>query len=317
MAKAYDVITFGDTCVDLVLTDRDMMPEFGQKEKIIKDYSIEMGGSCCIFASQIAKLGLRTAVLGKLGSDELSGIIKSTLESLNVSTQYLKGNEDIKTGLTVVLNKIVDRGMLTYNGTISAAGIDDFDERLYLNTRHFHIGSYFLMTGLQKHYPFLIDRLKENGTTVSLDTNWDPEGNWDSGLWDILPKIDVFLPNENELMAITQKNTVDKAIDKIKDIIPVIAVKRGKAGASVYYEGKRYDADSLNMPVIDTIGAGDSFDGGFIYSLLRGYSIEDCLKVACICGSYSVRVQGGIKGQALIKDIIFAAEGKYGLSIKV
>lgn len=314
MAKEYDVITFGDTCIDLVLTDRNMMPEFGQKEKLIENYSLEMGGSCCIFASQIAKLGLKTAVLGKVGRDEFGSIIKNTLKSYNVSTDYLKEDEHSKTGLTVILNKIVDRGMLTYNGTITAAGIDDFDESLFSNTRHLYIGSYFLMSNLQKHYPHLIDKLKENGATVSLDTNWDPDGNWDSGLWDILPKIDVFLPNENEIMAITHENILKNAIDKIKDKIPMVVVKRGKAGALAYCGGREYVADSLDMPVVDTVGAGDSFDGGFIYSLLKGYSMEDCLQTACICGSCSVRAYGGTRGQVWISDI---TEKNYGQKLKL
>ncbi len=306
MAKDYDVITFGDTCVDLVLTDKNMAPEFGQKEKIIADYSLEMGGSCCIFASQTAKLGLKTAVLGKVGGDELGSMIINTLKSSHVSTDYLKEDAQNKTGLTVVLNKISDRGMLTYNGTIDAAGLDDFDESLYGNARHLHIGSYFLMTRLQKHYPGLIDKLKESGTTVSLDTNWDPEENWDSGLWDILPRVDVFLPNENELMAITREGTIDKAVDKLRDKIPVIAVKRGKTGASAYCGGRRYDAASLDVPVVDTIGAGDSFDGGFVYGLLRGYGIEDCLRAACVCGAYNVQARGGTRGQAWLNDILSA-----------
>jgi sugar/nucleoside kinase (ribokinase family) len=196
--------------------------------------------------------------------------------------------------------------MLTYNGTTAAAGIDDFNESLYVNARHLHTGSYFLMTRLQKHYPDLIDKLKKSGTTVSLDTNWDPGENWDSGLWDILPRIDVSLSDENELMAIIHEDALDRAIDKIKDKIPVIAVKRGKAGASAYCGGLKYDAALLDVPVIDTIGAGDSFDGGFVYGLLSGYGVEDCLRAACICGAYSVRAQGGTGGQAWLNDTLSA-----------
>ena len=304
MNKEIDVLTLGDLCVDLIITGKDVIPEFGQKEKLVDDYSLEMGGSCSIFACQTGKLGLNTAVVGKVGTDQFGELIISTLKESGVSVEYIKKDYNWKTGITVALNTVDDRGMLTYNGTIDGVELEDISDELLKSVRHLHIGSYFLMKRIQPYYPEIVKKLKSYGATISLDTNWDPEEKWDSGIWDIMPYVDIFFPNENEAMAITKTDSIEKAIKELKKIIPVLAVKKGKDGAVVYSDGKTYYSPSINVVKVDAVGAGDTFDGGFIYGYLSGKSIEECARIGCICGSLNTRMTGGTKGQPVLEEIL-------------
>ena len=304
MKKEIDVLTFGDLCVDLIITGKDVVPEFGQKEKMVENYALEMGGSCSIFACQTGKLGLRTAVVGRVGPDQFGNLITGTLQDAGVMTDYIIIDEGQKTGLTVALNKVDDRGMLTYNGTIDGVEPEDITDELLKSVRHLHIGSYFLMKKLQPHYPEVVKKLKAYGATISLDTNWDPEEKWESGLSDILPHVDIFFPNENEAMAITRESSVEKAIEKLKEMIPILAVKKGKDGAVVYADGRIYHSPAIDVVKKDAVGAGDSFDGGFVYGFLSGRSMEDCARIANICGSLNTRMEGGTKGQPSLDEVM-------------
>jgi sugar/nucleoside kinase (ribokinase family) len=305
MKKGIDVLTLGDLCVDLILADNDIIPEFGQKEKIFSDYSIEMGGSCSIFACQTAKLGLNTTLIGSVGADIFGELICSTLKDSGVSIERIKTDQNIRTGMSVVLNRYNDRAILTYKGSIDAVDVNDISDKILQSVRHFHVGSYFLMKKIQPYYVEILKKLKVNGATVSLDTNWDPEGKWNDGLWEIMPYIDVFFPNENEAIAITGEKDIYQAVKRLTKEVPLLVVKRGKDGAAAYTDKTSFTAKALPVEtVIDTVGAGDSFDGGFIYGFLSGRTIKESLDIGCICGSLNTRKAGGVKGQPAVDELV-------------
>jgi len=304
MEKGIDVLTIGDLCADVILSGDDIVPEFGQKEKLIDDYDIEMGGSCSIFACQAAKLGLKTVVIGKVGCDPFGDVIYRTLETAGVDTSYVSRDPYSKTGVTVILNTGKDRAMLTYTGTINAVEPADIPEQVLESARHLHIGSYFLIRKIQSYYPKIIEKMKKQGATISLDTNWDPEEKWGDGLWRILTYVDIFFPNENEIKAITGKDSLEKAVAELKDMIPIIAIKKGAEGAEVYSDGNVYHAKALPVEVADTVGAGDSFDAGFLCGYLKGATIQECARMGCICGSLNARMPGGTRGQPKLEELL-------------
>lgn len=305
MNKMYDVITALDICIDFLIGLGDTIPEFGQKEKIVDSYDVELGGSCCIFACQAAKLGLKTSGIGVAGKDSFGDIVLKKLSDSGVITDNIRIDSSIKTGMGAALcKKSGDRSILTYLGTIDAVVLEDYKDNLIMNTRHIHIGSYYLMKKLQPYYVEILKKAKQEGVSVSLDTNWDPEETWDSGIWDILPYVDIFLPNENEAKLITGESTIEDATRKLAATVPIIAMKLGKNGACAYNKDGFYKSDALNVKVIDTVGAGDSFDAGFVYGYLRGMGIADCLKMGCICGSLNTSMSGGIEGQPNEKNAL-------------
>lgn len=303
MIKQYDVLTFGDICMDLIISGKDVVPEFGQKEKLIDGYAVELGGSCPIFAGQAGKLGLRVLMAGRAGCDAFGDIACKKLAAAGVSLDCIKREKNIKTGITVHLNKGNDRAMLTYAGTMDLVEASDVDEEMLCSVRHLHIGSYFLLKKLQPHYPGIIRKIKAQGGTVSLDTNWDPDEVWDGGIRNILPYVDVLLPNENEAKALAGEMSVEKAIEKLRAFVPVIALKKGKDGAVTYTKDGIYHTPSYDVPTVDAIGAGDSFDAGFIYGYLSGRDIGECARMGCICGSLNTRAPGGMEGQPLLDEL--------------
>ena len=298
----FDVVTAFDICVDFLMDLGKIEPEFGQKEKLVNGYGLEMGGSACIFACQCSKLGLSTAGVGSIGNDSFGAFMLECLKKDGVDTSFIRNNQE-KTALTLCLNKDGgDRSILTYMGamdTVQRAWI----EELLPKTRHLHICSYYLLKSLQTAYPDILKKAKELGVTVSLDTNWDPDENWDGGIRNILPYVDVFLPNENELMLITEQDNVQDALRYAGVLVPTIIVKCGKDGAYAYQKGEIHKCDALKVTVADTVGAGDSFNGGFIYGFLSGLSVADCLKAGTICGSLNASKPGGTAGQPKLADL--------------
>lgn len=303
ISMLFDVVTFGDLCADLVLNDKDIKPEFGQTEKLIEGYSLEMGGSCSIFACQCAKLGLKTAVIGKVGDDLLGRLIIETLEKSGVCTDYIIKDKKLRTGISAALNNGTDRAILTYKGTIDCIETNDIPYDVLHNTRHLHIGSYFLMKKLQKEYTDICPDLRKAGISVSLDTNWDPEQKWDSGIYELLKYVNIFLPNENEIKLIANKDTIKDAVNKLKDYIPIIAIKMGADGAAVYSNNNVTKCSALSLKPVDTIGAGDNFDAGFLYAWLSGLELDKCIKIGCMVGGLSTLKSGGVKGQPSIYEI--------------
>ena len=303
--KKYDVLTAFDLSVDFLVDLGESVPEFGQKEKLVPDYNLEMGGSACIFACGCAKLGLSTTGVGSVGADSMGDFMRDTLKSQGVDIAHIRQHEN-KTALTLCLTQQVDnktdRAILTCMGamdTIEPAWL----EGLLAQTRHLHVCSYFLLKGLQAAYPRLLAKAKELGVTISLDTNWDPEETWDSGIGEILPFVDIFLPNEQELMHITKINNVQDALETLGKTVPIIAVKCGEQGAYAYCKGEIFRSQALPSKVLDTVGAGDSFNAGFIHGYLNQYNMTQCLQIGTICGSLNTRFAGGIKGQPNLAEL--------------
>lgn len=304
--KPYDIIVFGDTCVDLILRDADVAPQFGQVEKTVADYDLVMGGSCCIFAAQAAKLGLRVAILGRVGADYFGKLITDTLAEARVDTRFLEVDEALRTGITVHLVQGDDRAMLTHMGSLNALTAADVTDDILASARHLHYGSLYLQTGLLPHWVDILARAKHRGLTVSLDTNWDPAERWDHDLERAYPHIDVLLPNEQEAMYLSGKDSYGEAIADLRKRVPLLVVKRDIAGA-VAWQGEQEFAQSVFEATEggDGIGAGDSFDAGFLAGWLNGLPLASCLSLACECGRGVAGGVGGVAGQPHLSDFSF------------
>ncbi len=275
------------------------MPRFGQVEQLVGDYTLEMGGSCCIFACQAAKLGLRVGILGRVGDDGFGRLILCRLEECGVDTRHMVVDPSLKTGLGIALCKDDDRAILTYMGSISALGPADVSEGFLASARHLHHGSFFLHTGLRPRVPDIFRRARGLGLTTSLDTNWDPDERWDSTLAEVLPLTDILMPNEQEARYISGQADLTEAVARFHaQGVSIVAVKRGADGAGVYTERESYErAVAPAEEGGDSVGAGDSFDAGFLAGWLRGLSLAQCLDIACRCGRAVAGAMGGVAGQ--------------------
>lgn len=301
--KRYDILTVADICVDVILNG-NVIPEFGQIEKNVDSFALELGGSACIFASQFSKLGGRIGLLGTVGKDTFGDVVRSKLSNAGVDISLLKTSPGIDTGCGVSLVDGTDRAILTYQGTIDATTRRDLFPELSSMTAHWHIASYYLLKNLFSYWPTWIKTLKESGVTVSIDTNWDPAQTW-KGIVELLPLVDVFLPNVSEAKAITGKKDIIQAGRHLASFGPLVVIKNGKDGA-IAFSGdniKSFDTppELKSLPVKDTVGAGDSFDAGFLRGWLLNMDLDKCLELGIRCGSANITDKGGIAGQLIEK----------------
>lgn len=296
--KQYDILTIGDMCVDLIVTGDDVVPRFGQCEKLIGDYELEMGGSCNIFACQAAKLGLRVGIIGRVGDDDFGRLVMRRLVESGVDVQHVIVDPSVKTGLGIALCQGNDRAILTYLGSLNAIYPEQISDDLLRSARHLHHGSYFLQTNLRPAIPGIFARARAFGLSTSLDTNWDPEERWNGTLQQSLQVTDVFLPNEQEARYISRTSNVDDAIRVFQGMgVAVTAVKRGEEGTQVVSKGERHTCALPATTGGDSIGTGDSFDAGFLAGWMRGLPLKECLQIGCHCGKEVAAQVGGIRSQ--------------------
>jgi sugar/nucleoside kinase (ribokinase family) len=302
MPQNFDVLVVGELNADLILRG-DVTPAFGQVEKLVDDATLTLGSSSAICACGLARLGLRVAFAGKVGDDEFGRFTARELAARGIDTSSIVVDPALKTGLSVILSRGNDRAILTYSGSIAALRLEEINPSLLARARHLHLGSYFLLDHLRPDAPKLFEAARAHGLTISLDTNYDPSEQWQGGLAATLRQTDIFLPNETELCAIARKDTVEAALAEMPPHL-VVALKLGARGAMAQQGGQHQRAGSVPVNVVDTTGAGDSFDAGFLYGHLAGWELARTLRFACVCGSLSTRAAGGTGAQATLAEAL-------------
>ena len=260
-----------------------------------------------IFACGAARLGLRVAFIGKAGDDEFGRFMLRELNQRGIDTSGVVIDPRLPTGLSVILSRPFDRAILTLLGSIAALRFDEIDLSLLSRARHLHLGSYYLLDALRPEVPHLFDEARARELTISIDTNYDPTEQWAGGLREALQRVDVFLPNETELLAITHEDSIEAGLDRLAEL-PTVAVKLGARGAAARRGSHIVYADSIPVKVVDTTGAGDSFDAGFVYAYLTGQDLVQALRLACACGSLSTRAAGGTAAQATLDEALAALQ---------
>ena len=311
----YEVMTLVDICVDMILTG-NVRPRFHQVEQIVGDLSLQLGGSAAIFASQMTKLGTRTAALGWLGADAFGDFALAEIQKTGVDVSRLKRHATMKTGVGVALSEIEDRAILTYMGTLDAPNSSDLDPSLLGLFAHWHIGAYFLLRGLHPHWSEWLRSCRTAGITTSLDPNWDPHERW-TVITEILPFIEIFLPNEAEALAISGQTNIHDAAASLSQYGPLVVVKCGERGAIAARGNELWELDARRSPVspthiVDTTGAGDNFDAGFLHGWLAEWDVNACLELGHQCAVSSLQHAGGIQGQIVIPAATAADSGKRG-----
>jgi sugar/nucleoside kinase (ribokinase family) len=303
MEKELDVLVVGELNADLILQG-DVVPVFGQVEKLVDDATLTIGSSSAIFACGVARLGLRVAFVGKVGDDPIGRFMCDALAARGIDTRGVVVDPILKTGLSVILSRGADRAILTYLGTIAALRATDVDRTLLARARHLHMGSYFLHEALLPDIPRLFAETRAHGLTISLDTNYDPAERWDSGVAQVLPDVDLFFPNQTELCAIAGTPEADDALARLAAMGPSVAVKLGADGAIARHGAVVVTAPSIPVQVVDTTGAGDSFDAGYVYGHLAGWQPARTLRFACVCGALSTQAAGGTVAQPTLEEAL-------------
>ena len=289
----YDLLTAGELNADLILTGLKQAPVLGL-EILADGYKECMGSSTAICACAASSLGLRTAFFGKVGGDAYGDLAMKTLRRWGVDTGAVIRSPQMRTGVTVSMSTPHDRALVTWYGDT----IDSFDaEEIPLGTlpaRHLHVGSYFLQRRLHAGLPEAFRRAREMGMTTSLDAGWNERGDWTESLGSVLPQTDYFFPNEKEAACIAGTDDMDEAARRIAAMGCTAVIKLGAEGSLCCgKDGRILRCEGFRVRAVDTTGAGDSFNAGFLRAVLRGEPPERCLLWGNAAGAVCVQHEGG------------------------
>lgn len=305
----FDVVVLGDANPDLVLRGGEVEPAFGQAERLVEEARLTIGGSGAIFACGAARLGLAVAFVGVLGDDAFGRFMVEALRDRSVDTSGCIADRERPTGVSVILSRGDDRAILTSKGTIADLRGELVDRDLLRSARHVHASHYFLQGGLRGDLRDLFREAHAAGGTTSVDPNWDPAEEWDGGLLELLSETDCFLPNSVEARRIAGVDDVDAATVALAGRGATVAVKLGERGGLAVGGDEVVRSEAVPASVIDTTGAGDCFDAGFVAGRLAGWPLGRCLGLAVACGSLSTRDLGGTGAQPTMEEALAALEG--------
>jgi sugar/nucleoside kinase (ribokinase family) len=307
-----DLYVIGDVNPDILVIDADVVPEFGQVEKYVGTIKMTVGGSSAITACGVARLGLRVAHGGVVGDDMLGRAILEALRDRGVDASTISIDDAIPTGATVHLGTGENRAMLTATGTINRLRAEDVPREILPHIRHLHAGSTAIQPKLRPGLPALFREARAAGVTCSFDTNWDPDRRWE-GIDPMLAATDLFFPNEREAALISgvmdpleaARTLVARAdaAGRDADAGPLtVVVKMGADGALAVRGDQALRLPADEVKVVDSTGAGDGFNAGFLYGFLDGRSLSESLALAVACGTLSTRAIGGVDGQATLEE---------------
>lgn len=299
------VLVAGDANLDLVLRG-DVEPRFGQAEHLLDSANLVLGSSAGICAAGLARLGVDTALVARVGADVFGTRTSELLASAGVDTRSLAVTDE-PTGLSVILSVPGDRAILTLTGAL--AGLTGAEVLAAVDgTQHLHVAAFFLVPELALELPAVLAQVRARGVTTSLDTNWDPTERW-VGVAECLPHLDLLLPNAQEALALARA-LGDAPVDALGAAFflarrgPTVVVKDGAAGGfAVSPDGSVAQAAGLVVDVADTTGAGDSFDAGFLTAWLDRRPLAEAVRWAAVAGSLSTRGVGGTGGQATRAEV--------------
>ncbi len=287
------ILVIGELNVDLIMNQLQGEPEYGKEQKA-SEMNLVMGSSSAIFACNIASLGTPVSFAGMVGDDMFGKFVRHSLVQKRVNIDHVKTSKTAKTGVTVAFNKANERLMVTHPGAMELFGQDDLAPSLFEEFDHLHISSIFFQPQLKKDLASIFQSAKEAGLTTSMDVQWDPKEVWDLDLTIFLGKIDLFMPNETELLNLTGAETPDEALQSVAEFDTKFVIKQGRKGSLYQHKGRRLTQDAFLLEgFVDAIGAGDSFNAGFIHAFLQGKTPEECLKQGSITAAVSTLKPGG------------------------
>jgi sugar/nucleoside kinase (ribokinase family) len=287
----------GELNLDLILQNYLSFPALGQ-ETLVEDITLTLGSSGAICAAGLAKLGNQVCFTGKLGCDSWGDACLEFLAKLGVDSSRVIRDSAVKTGLTVSISSPRDRAMVTYLGAMEAMHADEIAARGWDGLNHLHISSIFLQRALRPDLKQLLAMAHAHGLTTSIDPGFDPQEKWGRDVIDTLAEVDVFLPNEVELAGIAGLADPEQALRALENGRTLTVAKLGRNGCAAMEGGRLVRVAAFPVQPVDTTGAGDSFNAGFLHTWLRKTPLREALRFAAACGALSTLGAGGTTAQA-------------------
>jgi sugar/nucleoside kinase (ribokinase family) len=296
------ILIIGELNVDLVLQNPLSFPALG-RETLVEDVSLTLGSASAICAAALTKLGDQVTFTGKVGCDAWGDLCLTRILALGIDASAVICDESLKTGITVSITSAKDRALVTYLGSIAALEAGEISDNTLAAHRHLHVSSFFLQRRLRPGLRSLLARAHRHGLTTSLDPGFDPEERWGPDLIDVLAEVDVFLPNETELAGISRHADRSAALHSLSNGRTIIIAKLGANGCMAIHNGKVLSVPAFRVEPVDTTGAGDTFNGGFLHAWLDGQALVDAMTFGAACGALSTLGLGGTAHQPTADEV--------------
>jgi sugar/nucleoside kinase (ribokinase family) len=296
------VFFIGEINVDIILGGLESLPEV-DREVGCSSFEVTIGSSTAICACNYASLGGAASFVGLAGEDDYGDFMVQGLKEFRIGTELVRRTAAVKTGVTVNLIFGKTRTQVTYPGAISEFGIEHIDLETLEGSRHIHLGGPYMQTRLLPHVTSLLQFARDRGVTTSLDPQWDNSGRWaHMGEW--LPLLTWFFPNRDEALAIAGVQDPADACLRLAESTACPVVKLGSEGALFVSSGSVDRVPGFPIEIVDTTGAGDAFDAGFLYAVLdRGMETGEAVRIANAVAARSCAFVGGVNARSNREDI--------------
>jgi len=237
-----------------------------------------------------------------VGDDAWGRFCLDAMRGRGIDVSRVLADPALRTGVTVAISSPRDRALLSFLGSIAALTGTDVTDAALAAHQHLHVSSYYLQRGLRPGLPELMRRAHRLGLTTSLDPGGDPSQRWTDGLFETLAEVDLFFPNEVELAGITGCADVAPALARLQNGRTRVVAKLGARGVTTLEAGSLVALAAPRIEPVDTTGAGDSFDAGFLHAWLGGETLLACLQLGSACGALSTRGLGGTARQPSLTE---------------
>jgi sugar/nucleoside kinase (ribokinase family) len=288
----FDITIAGEINLDIILYGLpDDLPQ--ERELLANGSCVTLGSSSAITAHNLSVLGSKVGFVTRVGRDDLGKIALSRMREAGVDLSRITESTELDTGLTFILPHSRSRHILTNPGCMAEMKLEHLDMEYLTSSRHFHLSSFFLHRGMILQIPELFRKLKHAGLTISLDTNDDPDDRWGDTLPEALGYVDILMPNEREACKIAGVTDFAEAIQKLSQLVPLIIVKMGSKGSMAVRGTERFLNSAIAVDVVDPVGAGDSFNAGFLHKFAQQAKLGECLAYGNLSAAFSTTCPGG------------------------
>ncbi len=289
------VLVVGNAVLDIVVRPAPERLPFGESRRL---ESIEqaLGGNGASTAYTLGRLGVPVRLLAPVGRDSFGAYLRKRLEEAGVDTSALEETEARTATSAVLVNAAGERALLHLAGA-SAEGFAGSIDLPGEGFRHLHLGTPFAVPRLRPRIAGLLAQAREKGLTTSIDTQWDSAGRWMEDLAPALPFTDLLFANKDEARMLTGYADAPSAAEQLLAAgAGAVIMKMGVEGCALFSGGVEQRFAAFPVQVMDTLGAGDCFVGGFLAALWRGCGMDQAAQFANAVAALSIQQVGATEG---------------------
>ena len=293
----------GDINVDVMMGGMESLPVV-DREVTCQSYDVVMGASTVLCACAYRSLGGEAAIIGLVGRDEYGDFMLRGLGEFGIDTSRVQRTDRVRTGVTVNLIYGSTRTQVTYAGTIAEFAGPELDEAVFEGFDHLHCGGVYLQTKFRPRITALLGFARKLGLTTSLDPQWDGSEQWQH-MDEWMPLLTWLFVNQDEAMSISKASSVEEACRWLAGRTNCPLIKTGPEGALVWTGAQAQAVPSWLVEVVDTTGAGDSFDAGFLYATLeQRMAVVEAGRFATAVAARSCMFVGGVNARSSYEEVL-------------